>query len=143
MSDPDPNEETQKFFARQLLEINQSLAALNQRLAVLPEIKTEISETKQHLAMIKGWMDGQEEVSLAQARRLNGIHESLETVGKRLHEYGQRADAAIGFVTDMQQQLRGVIELSKSTFEIVTDLKTMQQGKGGEHEASNNRSATQ
>ncbi len=90
-------------------------------------IAGELIKVNQHLRLITGWMEGQEHVSRAHNERMQGIEKSLRMIYEIGKPYGQKIDTMATCMVEIAQTLRGVTELAKSTFEMLTT------GKGGEH----------
>lgn len=121
-----------KFIARLLQETNQRLGVLDevkQKLGTLEEVKVEVLQVKQRLAMISGWMEGQEEVSLAQSRRLTEMSATLSRVDQMVGEFKGMAESAYELGIALGQKLDGVAELSKSTYDMAADLKAAMGGE--------------
>jgi hypothetical protein len=106
------------FMARQLLEMNQSLVQLNA-----------------HLGLIKGWMDGQEDITRDQGKSLRNIETTIKDWARLGAEYRGKVDKIEPAVLEMHTTLGGVAELAKSTFDMVLELKLKQQRDipGGEN----------
>jgi len=122
----DNEEDKLAFMARQLLEMNQSLVLLNS-----------------HLGMIKGWMEGQEEITRAQGVSLRNIESTINDWARLGAEYRGKVDKIEPAVLEMNRTLGGVAELAKSTFDMVLELKLKQQRDipGGENAQSEHQAA--
>jgi hypothetical protein len=91
-------------------------------------IAGELIKVNQHLKLITGWMEGQEHVSRAHNERMQGIEGALRLIYDIGKPYGQKIDAMAICMVEIAETLRGVTELAKSTFEMLTA-----KGEGGEH----------
>jgi hypothetical protein len=132
MSDSEP---TMAFIARQLLEINGKLGALT-------SLETEVKQMALRLNFMKGWMDGQEEVTESQSKRLSEINGHIERVARTSVEYRARVDTALSQVVDLHTKLGGLAELGKSTYDMVAEMKAALGGDDASTKSHKQQAAT-
>lgn len=104
------------LIARQLLE-------LNTKLEILPVIQKDQLEMKRELKMVRGWMDGQEEITASQSSTLFQIRDKLNYIERQVSVQSDKADRIADYVMKIAQQLDGVTSLGQSTFDMATELK--------------------
>lgn len=124
-------DESIRFIARQLLEVNEKLKCLE-------HLESDVEGIGRTLKMIKGWMDGQEEITKRHSEKTSNIASGLNTVAGNIIAQGERVELVLDAVISMQKTLGGAVELAKTSFDIATATKELLDGKnrtqGGAHE---------
>lgn len=117
----------------------------------------EMQLMNSRLAMITGWMEGQEIITsnlsegntkLARAfgelaSKYNDLASKYNELAPQVAQNSTHTDNALHALGALTRIVGGIAELSKSTFDIVEELKKKQQAGGAHGEASAEQQAAQ
>jgi chromosome segregation ATPase len=125
------------FIAKQLIELNKRLDTLTE---VQTEIQTQSQESNRSLKMIRGWMEGQEEITTQQGKRLSNLQRIFSQLNEVATAHRDKLDLVLGHLNDLRTNLGGVAELGKSAYDIAVETKDklaalpLSKDLGGAHE---------
>ncbi len=94
-------------------------------------IARQLLQINSRLGMINGWMDGQEKITSQQGKRMGNMEKNIKTLAMRRVEDGKQLKAATDAICRMVPQIEGTTQLSKSTYDMIVDMKKQ---SGGEDE---------
>jgi len=104
-------------------------------------IAKQLLELNQRLSLINGWMEGQEKVSADHLGHIKELRRAMDAARGEALEVRDTGERTAARVTELSDQMQGVLELSKSTYDIVAELKHEHMG-GDDGAKSDQKQAT-
>lgn len=107
----------------------------------LREIARQLIDINKTLLLMKGWMEGQEEITNAHKGSLGELERTVQMIYDVGKPYVEKVDRLVTCVERMDQTLLGVTELAKSTYDMVESIKGGDNGGKKDNQQSAERTA--
>ena len=124
--------DSQAFLAQKILELTAALSALPSIKSSLDTLVGKVGDIEKNVGMLKGWADGQEEISDKHGTKLNDILKEVQEIARVGAGERERLDQVIELSEKNARKLGGLEQLAKSTFEIAVELKSTGGANGEE-----------